>query len=124
MTRDTVGDPTSISFEQGLKMYHDILHTGMGYVWIASSGNSRADQMRAGKDWVRLNLQAAKLGLTVHPLSQALQEHAEMETLYGELHRVLGVAVPSRVQMFARIGYGPALPPSPRWPLVSKLVKA
>lgn len=121
MTRENIGDPTSVSFEQGLKMFDDMLHTGMGYVWITSPGNSRADQIIAGKDWVRLNLQTTKLGVAIHPLSQALQEYAEMETLYKELHRALGVAAPSRVQMFARIGYGPKTPPSPRWPLKSRL---
>lgn len=124
MTRENIGDPTSTSFDQGLKMYDNMLHTAMGYVWLTSPGNSRFDQIVAGKDWVRLNLTATQKGLAVHPLSQALQEYAEMETLYQDLHRALCVAEPSRVQMFARIGYGPEIGPSPRWPLLSRLVSA
>ena len=124
LTRENVGDPASVSFEQGLEIFDNMLHTAMGYVWLTSPGNSRVDQIIAGKDWIRLNLKATKLGLAVHPLSQALQEYKEMETLYAELHRVLNVAMPSRLQMFARIGYGPETGPSPRWPLQSRLVTA
>lgn len=124
MTRDNVGDPASVSFEQGLKFYNEMLHTAMGHVWIISPGNSRIDQIVAGRDWIRLNMTATKLGLAIHPLSQALQEYEEMDELYAELHSSLNVAAPSRIQMFARIGYGPKQPPSPRWPLTSRIVNA
>jgi hypothetical protein len=124
MTRENIGDPTSVSFAEGMNMYHELLHTAMGHVWVTSAGNNRADQLRAGQDWVRLNLKATQLGLAIHPLSQALQEYVEMETLYNELHRSLGVAAPARVQMFARIGYGPETGPSPRWPMETVLVNA
>jgi hypothetical protein len=124
MTRENVGDPTSLSFSEGLKIFHEKLYSAMGYVWVTSRGNSRTDQILAGKDWVRLNMRATKLGLAVHPLSQALQEYAEMDKSYTNLHRALGVKAPARVQMFARIGYGPETQPSPRWPLMTRLVNA
>ena len=41
---------------------------------------------------------------------------------YRELREL--VAEGGTVQMFARVGYGPEVPPSPRWPLGVKLVDA
>lgn len=124
MTRENVGDPTSVSFEQGLKFFKEMLYTGMGYVWVTSPANNRVDQVTAGADWLRVNLKATQLGLAIHPLSQALQEYVEMEELYRELHSSLEIAEPARIQMFARIGYGPKQGPSPRWPLKTRLVSA
>jgi len=124
LTRNNVGDPASTAFKEGLKMYDGLLHSAMGYVWLTSPGNSRHDQIQAGMDWVRLNLKATQIGLAVHPLSQALQEYEEMDHLYSELHSLLGVAAPARLQMFARIGYGPKTAPSPRWPLETRLIEA
>ncbi|PCI64733.1 MAG: twin-arginine translocation pathway signal protein [Kordiimonadales bacterium] len=124
MTRENVGDPASTSFKQGMKIYDEMLHSAMGYVWITSAGNTRTQQLIAGRDWVRLNLRATQLGLAVHPLSQALQEYSEMDELYAALHKSLGIEAPSRLQMFARIGYGPRIEPSPRWPMKTRLIKA
>ncbi len=122
LTRETVGDPASAAFSQGLEIFRKTLYSAMGYVWVTSPSNSRADQIRAGSDWVRLNLLATKLGLAVHPLSQALQEYAEMDRFYTSLHKALNIETPARIQMFARIGYAANPGPSPRWPLTSKLV--
>ena len=122
MTRENVGDPKSVSFAQGMQMYRDIHFSSMGYVWIKSAGNSRVDQLLAGRDWIRLNLQATMQGLAIHPISQALQEYPEMDTLYNEIHDKIGVPRPGRIQMFARVGYGPKTEPSPRWALKTRLV--
>lgn len=72
---------------------------------------------------MRLNLTATRQGIAIHPLSQALQEYSEMASLYDELHSELQVSAPARVQMFARIGYGPETGPSPRWKMEKSLVK-
>jgi len=124
MTRENIADPQSAAFAQGMQMYKDMLHSAMGFVWVVTPGNSRLDQLKAGQTWLRVNLQATKMGLAVHPLSQALQEYPEMHTLYTELHTILHTNEPARLQMFARIGYGPKTEPRPRWPLVSRLLKA
>jgi len=124
MTRENIAEPASDAFAMGMKMFSDRLHSAMGYVWVATPGNSRLDQLNAGQKWVRLNLKATKLDLAVHPLSQALQEYPEMRVLYTELHTFLHTNEPSRLQMFARIGYAPKVDPKPRWSLTSRLVNA
>lgn len=97
--------------------------TAMAHLWQVTQGNTRTDQIRAGHDWVRINLAATELGLGLQPLSQALQEFPEMAELHGQIH---GRLAPDggTVQMWARVGYGPDVPPSPRWPLEDKLVGA
>ncbi|MEP6345320.1 MAG: hypothetical protein ABJ082_05825, partial [Parasphingorhabdus sp.] len=71
---------------------------------------------------VRANLNATKLGLAMHPMSQSLQEYDEVAGPYRDVHDLLGATGDERVQMLARVGYGPAIGPSPRWPLDSHIV--
>ncbi len=81
--------------------------TGSGYFWIASRGNGRAVQLASGRSYVRAHLQATLAGLDMHPLSQALQEFAEVRQQHAGLHRALGFdPAVQTVQMLARVGYG------------------
>lgn len=119
--RVQMADQSSTAFKQGLEMYYDRMHSAMGHVWITTPDNSRKSQLEAGREWLRLNLRATGQGIAIHPLSQALQEYLEMELLYSEIHEKLMVEAPNRIQMFARIGYGPKVSPSPRWPVESRV---
>lgn len=121
LSREKLADPGSNAFRYGRDMFRDIMFSAMAYVWVVTDGNSRADQLRAGQAWVRINLAATAVGLGVHPMSQALQEYSEMSKLYHELHDKLGVEGSSRIQMLGRLGYGPVSLPSPRWPLETRL---
>lgn len=89
------------------------------FVWLTSPAG-RAAELAAGQNWLRLNLAATALGLGLHPVSQALQEFPEMRASYVEAHALLapegGV-----VQMLGRIGYAAAVPPTPRWPLDTRI---
>ena len=119
-TREAALDPSSLAFTEGLKAVFANTDTAMGHLWQVTRTNTRSDQIAAGRDWVRLNLAATAEGLGMQPLSQALQEYPEMAAPYREIHARLAPGG-GTVQMFARIGYGPDVPPSPRWPLEEKL---
>lgn len=119
-TREGSLDRDSLAYRAGLDMIRNTARTGMAYVWLTTPGNTRADQITAGRDWVRLNLAATALGLGVQPMSQALQEFPKMSALYGQAHERLAPGG-GTVQMLGRLGYGPQIPPSPRWPLEAKL---
>ncbi len=121
VTREKLADPTSTAFKQGLEMYDGILNSAMAYLWITTDGNSRLDQLDAGTAWVRANLKATELGVGIHPLSQSLQEYVEMTELYASIHARLADSG-KRIQMFARLGYGPTTNPSPRWPVETRIV--
>ncbi|GAB5436292.1 Acg family FMN-binding oxidoreductase [Falsiruegeria mediterranea] len=121
-TRDVALDTTSMAYTGGLDAVFANTDTAMGHIWLVTKTNSRRDQIAAGADWLRLNLAATDIGLGMQPLSQALQEYPEMAELYHEIHNRLAPNG-GTVQMFARIGYGPQVAPSPRWPLEAKLVQ-
>jgi hypothetical protein len=104
--------------------------TAMGFVWITGS-NTRADQIEAGRAYVRLQLQATAQGIGMHPMSQALQEFPEMKPHYEQAHQlVLKQGAPrnaqdATVQMFCRIGYAPSpASATPRRPLAKFVVSA
>ena len=123
LTPEALDTPGSSAYTQGFDMYRALVDTTPRWVWLKTKGNSRTDQLAAGRSWVRLNLAAQARGLAVHPWSHALQEFPEMRAAYEELR---GLIAPdgSTVQMFARLGYGPEVTASPRWPLETKLLDA
>ncbi len=94
--------------------YTPMLAATPAQVWLTSPGDSRAEALAAGRDWLRLNLAATGAGLSLHPISQALQEFPEMAAPYAEIHAML--APGQKVQMLGRLGYAPPAPPTPRWP--------
>ncbi|SIN61766.1 hypothetical protein SAMN02745824_0952 [Parasphingorhabdus marina DSM 22363] len=124
ISREKLSEKGSTVYNSGIDMYREILEQTRNYGWLVSAGNSRTDQLMSGMNWVRINQAATKLGLAMHPVSQILQEFPEMADLYREFHARVAVEEPARVQGLFRLGYGPVAPPSPRWPLESRLVDA
>ncbi len=124
LTHETLADMTSSAYQQGLDMYRPILETSMAFLWIVSADDSRIEQLNAGAHYVRANLKATEMGLAMHPVSQALQEYPEMSETYDQLHETLKISAPSRIQMLARLGYGPEVAASPRWPAASRIRNA
>lgn len=121
-TREAALDQSSSVFAQGKNAVLANTDTAMAHVWQVSVGNSRVDQINAGRDWVRVHLAATAEGLAMQPLSQALQEYIEMKPLYEKIHKMLA-PTGGTVQMLARLGYAAQVPPSPRWPLEAKILK-
>ncbi|WP_187431382.1 hypothetical protein ROLI_029770 [Roseobacter fucihabitans] len=120
LTREATLDPASQAYAEGLAAAHDNTQSAMGHLWLVTQDNTRADQIAIGADWLRVNLACTAEGLSFQPLSQALQEYPEMAALYQETHSRLAPGS-GTVQMLARIGYGPDVDLSPRWPIAAKL---
>ncbi len=120
MTREALLDTSSTGFQEGRKAVLANTETAMGHLWMVTQANSRRDQIAAGADWLRVNLACTAEGLGFQPLSQALQEYPEMAEIYDETHRRLAPEG-GTVQMLARIGYGPDVAVSPRWPIEAKI---
>ncbi len=121
-SRETATDTSSTAYKSGLDAVFANTDSAMGHVWLVTNTNSRADQIKAGRSWVRLNLATTALGLGLQPLSQALQEYPEVGTEYQAIHNRLAPNG-GTVQMLGRIGYGRQVAPSPRWPLEAKLAQ-
>ncbi len=123
LTREAQMDPDSQAFAEGMKIYDQMLNATPAYAVVKTNGNSREDQIAAGRRWLRLNLTTTALGLSLHPVSQALQEYPEMTAEYELAHEIL--AEPGEtVQMLGRLGYGPKVGVTPRWPLERKIRNA
>ncbi|MCI4646531.1 MAG: hypothetical protein MRY64_17245 [Hyphomonadaceae bacterium] len=87
---------------------------------VRTPGNSRTDQIEAGRRWLRLNLAATGLGLKLWPVSQALQEYDAVKPHFDALHQAFAPEG-TRVQMLGLLGYGKQLPKSPRWRLETRM---
>ena len=122
-SRDSAADPNSFAYRAGLDAVFANSDTAMGHVWLVTQDNSRETQIATGADWLRVNLAATALGLGFQPLSQALQEFPEMAGPYSRVHERLAPGG-GTVQMLARIGYGPTVGTSPRWPIESRILNA
>ena len=123
LRREDQLDPTSAGFKRASDMIREAMTATSAYAVVTSTGNTRADQIDAGRDWIRLHLAATGLGLSMQPVSQALQEYPEMRAQYSKVHEILA-APGETVQMLGRLGYGPVIDASPRWPLESRIAHA
>ena len=122
LTREGLLDPDSPGFQQGIDVYREIMVNTPAYAVLTTPGNTSLDHIDAGRRWLRLNLTTTRMGLSLHPVSQALQEYPEMDELYAKAHQMLAPEGHT-VQMLGRLGYGPAIPRTPRWPLEAKLIR-
>ncbi len=121
ISREALADMGSSSYQFGVDQLNEAYGSVPALIWIKTPGNTRIDQIEAGRQFVRANLRSTQLGLAMHPMSQSLQEYAEVADAYRAAHNLLGAKNDERIQMLARIGYGPTVGPSPRWPLGSFL---
>jgi hypothetical protein len=113
LTQDRMATPGTFAYDQALAFLKKAADTARGWVWITTAGESRAEELAAGAAYLRANLAATGLGISMHPFSQVLQEYEAMNALRAEVHRELA-PTGGRVQMFARIGYAKPVPPAPR----------
>ena len=88
-------------------------NTAMAHVWMVTASSTRADQLNTGCDWLGLHLATTPTGVALYPISQALQEYPEMESLHARVHRMLAPHG-GTVQILARLGHAAPVPPSPR----------
>lgn len=123
LSREGQADPDSFEVAEGIRMYEEMLAATPAYAVLTTPSDTPEDRIMAGRAWVRANLAATRAGLSFHPVSQALQEYPEMRVHHARAHAMLA-SDGGTVQMLSRLGYGPAVPPSPRWPLEAKIVDA
>lgn len=121
-SHESLADQKSSASKIGLDGLIKIYGSVPAAVWIVTPGNSRAEQLEAGRLYARANLRATALGLAMHPMSQALQEYSEMAPLFADTRRLLDVGDGACLQMLARLGHAPPVDPAPRWPVERHIV--
>lgn len=124
MSSEALDDPDSSAYKESFKFYARACASSMAFVWSTTPSNSRHAQLEAGRSWIRTQMVANALGMSFHPLSQALQEFPEMAEYYKRAHELLSANTGDTVQMLSRLGYAPSVGPAPRQPLESKLLPA
>jgi len=73
------------------------------YILILTKNNSRLNQVKAGMLYSRLVLAAHTMGLAMQPLSQCLEEYAQMREIYQQTYKEFAPGGET-IQMLARIG--------------------
>jgi hypothetical protein len=76
-----------------------------GFALFESGGNSREGQLEIGRSYLRFNLLATSLGVSVHPVNHALADYDAMAETRKELHHVLNKDNVPKIHMLVRIGY-------------------
>ncbi len=108
-----------------LKDFNAKIAATPAFFWMVTEGNARKTQVNAGRAYLRAQLAATAQGLSMHPLQQALQEYPEQARTYAGIHALLQAPRPTHtVQMWTRLGYGPAVEPAPRRGLQAHLLAA
>ena len=117
--------PEDYSVTSQIEDFNSKLQSTSAFFWMITEGNSRKSQINAGRAYVRAQLAATTLGLSMQPISQALQEYPEMAKPYAAIHQLLGAPRPrDTVQMWVRLGFAPTIRPSPRRTLKEHIVKS
>ncbi len=121
LTRKKMTNPESLAFKNFLSMSAKTSMKSMSFVWINTPGNTRMDQISAGRSYMRMALEASRQRLAMQPTSYSLQEFATMEAYLRQTQDMLTNKPGQRVQMLARLGYAEAVGPAPRWPLLTRI---
>ena len=107
-----------------IETFNKNLDSTPGFLWMITEGNERSQQVQAGRAYARVQLAGTAHGLAMQPLSQALQEYPAVAGPYEAIHTLLQAPKPQyTVQMWARVGYGPAVEPAPRRGLSEHILK-
>ena len=121
--RSKAPGPDDMATTSQLKDFNTKIAGTPAFYWLVTEGNDRKTQVNAGRAFARAQLAATAHGLSMQPLSQALQEYPEQVRPYADIHALLQAPPPRyTVQMWSRLGYAPPVGPAPRRPLGDMIV--
>jgi hypothetical protein len=105
-----------------IDLFRNQVESAKAMIWLFTGQNTIRDWILLGRDYARLHLAATSLDFAMHPMSQALQEYAEMADLHRRVGTELGVPPDRTVQMLARLGRSSYSYRSPRRPVHSMVI--
>jgi hypothetical protein len=114
MTPETFSDPSTFAFKSGVDLYTGWISNTWSFGWMTTAANDRVTQAETGRAYVRANLKATEIGLSMAPLSQALQEFPEMKEQMQAILAATETPAGHTLQMFFRMGYGETPEATPR----------
>lgn len=83
------------------------------FIALTTAHNSLVDPFEAGRAYLRMHLRATRLGIQMHPLSQATEEYDDMRDVRRALNRLVAPKGHT-VQMLLRLGYADPVEYAPR----------
>jgi hypothetical protein len=123
--RSKAPGPNDMATTGQIKDFNAKIAATPAFFWLVSEGNDRKTQVNAGRAFARAQLAATAQGLSMQPLSQALQEYPEQARSYAQIHALLQAPPPRyTVQMWARLGYAPPVGPAPRRGVDAHIMKS
>jgi nitroreductase len=114
LDRKELAEPEGSFARKAVELTREQARSAPAFLIQASPKNDRPTQVNAGRAFARMQLTATRLGLATHPMSQALEEYAEMGPLFERLKRIAGVLPDHTIQMLVRVGYADPTFPAPR----------
>lgn len=107
--------PDSSEIKDQIAQFNQKMAGTPACLWLSTQGNDRLTQFECGRAYARLQLAATAQGLSMHPLSQALQEYPQQAEHYRAIHDLVGASAAGHtVQMWTRLGHAAPIGPSPR----------
>lgn len=117
LSRESAEEDSSSFGEQSVDLTRKQAQSATAYGWISTASNTRLDQVVTGRAYERLNLTATALGIAMHPMSQVLQEYADMTELQRRFLAYLEVSQGHTIQMVFRLGVAAPVEHTPRRPV-------
>ena len=115
LDRSKAPAPGDYATTSQIKSFNAKLDQTPCFFWMVTEGNDRKTQVNAGRAYARAQLAATAQGLSMQPLSQALQEYPEQAQPYAQIHALVQAPAPRfTVQIWTRLGFAPAVGPAPR----------
>jgi hypothetical protein len=121
--RSQAPGPDDFATASQVKDFGEKIASTPGFLWMVSRGNDRVTQVNAGRAFARVQLAATAQGVAMQPLQQALQEYPEQARPHAAIRQLLDAPAPTQtIQMWARVGFAPAVQPAPRRGVAAHLV--
>ncbi len=122
-TREAASDINNPGSRDAIESTANAILSAPAFTLTRTPGDTREDQLEAGRQWVRLNLMTTQLGMALRPVSQALQEYEAVRVYRERVHQQFAQDG-STVQMLGLLGYGTLPDRTPRWPIETRLLNA
>jgi hypothetical protein len=114
VSRESAADPTGTFATSAVTLSQEQAASTPAFAVLASPSNTRRAQVEAGRAYTRMVLAATLRGIATHPMSQALEEYADVAEVKARLEREVGLPAGSTLQMMFRIGYARPTRHAPR----------
>lgn len=110
LSREALRTPGSPAWRMGRLQWENLFAGTVSFGWLATADDQTASRIAAGRVYQRIDLAAARQGVAIHPVSEALEAQAPRR----QLEELLAVGPPARVQMLFRLGYAGPQSAAPR----------